>query len=262
MRRTGIFSPRKPTVGLPGPIWPPTNLPGLGAWYDMLEVFGESAGAMTSIRNMVTGSDLMAQGNATNQPAYEATGLNGLPCFKADGAGDHMLSTEASVMALLGNTTAPVTFAYVIDLVTPNRSSAVFGAGNSGVANASFWSVGTSTPNGGQHILNVEGDVTGISPFARSNTAFAGPQAVVWTSTAGEVTVYVNGKAVGMTSRSIALSEVITLNRFGLCTRPDSAPDTFFDGRFGCLLLYGRGLPRAEALGLSFGMMGRWRIPT
>jgi hypothetical protein len=227
----------------------------------MQETFGESAGAITSVRNMVTASDLMAQGNATNQAAYEATGLNGLPCMKFDGAGDHMLSTEAAPMSVLGNVAAELTFIYVADIVTPNRSSAVFGAGNSGVSNSRFFSIGTSTVNGGQHIYNTEGDASGINRAARTVTAVAGPQVVAWVSIGANVSCYVNGKQLGMTSFTL-FSEAVTVNRFALGCRPDSAPDTFYDGRLGCLLLFGRALPKADMLGLSTAMMARWRVRT
>jgi len=264
MRRFGNTAPRKPTVGLPGPIWPPTRLPGCVAWYDMLETYTDGGGTVTAIRNMVTGSDDMAE--ATNPPALSLTGLNGRPCMAPDGTNDRLISSEASVFQPFNSTVAPLTMIAVCSLTSLAGARTLFGAGNSGVASSSTHIMQTTISLGGVLRQNRIGDGGASTTLNRTEGIPLGVPFVWSAGTDGNDgfhTVNLERTRTSIaTGTAFARAGLVAADRTAFFCRPDSAPDTFGNMMTGCFLLFARRLPDSELLGIVAALMGRWRIPT
>lgn len=265
IRRAGIRHVRAPDVhGACGPIWPPTNLPGCVAWYDMLETYTESGGTVTAIRNMVTGSDAMSE--ATNPPALNLTGINGLPCMVPDGTNDRLISTEAPVFQVFNNLVSPLTMIAVCSLTSLAGARVLFGAGNSGVASSSSHTMQTTISLGGVLRQNRIGD-NGVSTTLNRTEGIPLGVPFVWSAGTngndGFHTVNLEPTTTSIaTGTAFARAGLVTANRTALFCRPDSAPDTFGNMPAGCFLLYSRRLPDSELLGVVAALMGRWLIPT
>lgn len=256
IRRAGLRHVRAPGPGSGyTPIWPPTKLPGCVAWLDMLETH---SGDGTSVTNMVSS---VAWEEGTNPPAYDDEAMNGLPCLAPDGADDRIISTESAALApFVGSTHNPVTVVHVLSHVTPNRVGVVFSAANSAVAGDRFWQWGTTTAQSGKDFMSnrIDGGVT--TSRRRIQLAASGVQTIAWRAIGGVISCFVNGAMVAMEESSIHEGSV-TPNRLALFCRPDNAPDSFYDGLWGCSILYGQALTDAQVIGLQLGLMPRWKIP-
>jgi hypothetical protein len=264
IRRPSIRHVRTPSVaGLPGPVWPPTKLPGCVAWYDMLQTYTDGGGTVTAIRNMVTGSDAMAE--ATNPPALDLTGINGRPCMAPDGSNDLLISTEAAVLAAFNGAQLPVTLTAVLQPIDPAVASmVVFSAANSGVANRT-WMFFRNVNN----IYQVQIiDDAGVSGPARGPAVAVPLLPRVVSLVVGDT--YVHGMANngpyvdnrGGQGNTLLPAGAITVDRVGLFARVDSAPDGFSSIKLGCLIIHSVALARASLRGLHSALMGRWGIST
>lgn len=282
LRRPGIRHARAaPQTSGYTPIWPPTKLPCCVAWWDMLETYTESGGTVTAIRNMVSGSDDMAE--ATNPPALELTGLSGLPTMKADGSNDRLISTEAAVVAAVSGTEPRYALFTVIAPTAPTGkvNAVYFGAGNSG-------EISNNTAYHGRFgFAAAEDDNWGLERRVSASDTNSWLSGAV-TSYAPQVVSYVGfgiarmrvnlQPAMGGTTRGgasgagsgfgiQATTGALAPDRVAFFCRPDSNPDSFCRDRISAALLFdlnqmGRTLTLAEELGIIAGLMGRWRIPT
>lgn len=260
IRRAGLRHQRAPDVhGCPGPIWPPTRLPGCVAWYDMLETYTESGGNVTAIRNMVTGSDDMAE--ATNPPALDLTGINGRPCMVPDGTNDIMLSTEASVVAAFAGVEMPVTVTAVY-LNNGGVSRILFGAGNSGVSGARTYVFRHTSLARALTVHRI--DDAGRTAQPGVNATGRSPTVVSAVVSARYWDLVQDGK---LSSRAgpegiLVPTGQLTANRVGLFCRPDSGPDGFWPNPTGCLIIHAGTLDIASVRGLQAALMGRWGLST
>jgi hypothetical protein len=264
MRRAGLTQPRLPqqTAGYT-PVWPPTKLPGCVAWYDMQETYTESTGTVTAIRNMVTGSDLMAE--ATNPPALSLTDINGLPCMVPDGSNDRLVSTEAALVSVFSGSAKAWSIIVVVRTTSeaPAGTMAYFCAANSAAATngsaGGFRIPATNVPPGCIRLTRT--DDNGIN--GSHNSVAKVPVGV-------HVFGFICLGAVGFTAidlqptppnllRPMGVGPV-SPDRVGLFHRPDSAADSFLNEPMGAAIVFNHGLSLHAYRSLAAGLMGRWRI--
>lgn len=246
--------------GLPGPIWPPERIAGCVAHYNMLDgVYTDGGGTVTAFRNMITGSDDMAE--ATNPPTLDLTGINGRPCFTGDGTSMQLISTEATVVApFIGNMRAR-TALFVIGGQPDSTIRAIFAAANSGVS-AARSVVYRHLTNGGvptvSETITPDAAVTSNASFRTPQTS---PRVVAIINQGPSVIILMNGARAEQQSPSLLVSPgQVTPNRVGFLCRPDSAPDQFHSISIGAGIIYDHALTVPECVGLSFALMGRWGI--
>lgn len=247
---------------MPGPIWPPTNIAGCVGWYDMLDgVYTESAGSVTAVRNMVTGSDDMVE--ATNPPALGtgATGINGLPCLAPDGSNDRLISTEASVVApFIGVDVAlTITLVYQPTLID-SGARALFAAGNSGVATSRTMFYRRSSGLHAWLTISDTGEQTGGGTI--DNLMFQTRPVVVSLVTGPPAANFqvVNGARVPPRFGGVTSVGQITPDRVAISCRPDSTPDLFDNSRIGAVIVHDKALAVDAVRGLHAALMGRWGI--
>lgn len=262
IRRAGVRHIRAPEVrGLPGPIWPPTKLPGCVGWLDMLETYTESGGTVTAIRNMVSGSDAMSE--ATNPPALSS--INGRSAIKGDGSNDRLFSTEAALVAALSGAEKSAT---VIMVYQSGAQSTAFRA---------CWSWGNSTvetsrvatlflaPNMPCQFTAQRRDDAALQPnrFRPGQERAQLPSVVTVAFDVGRVEIECNLRdpyARRDVSPGWFSSGQLTPNRVGIFCRADLTPDLFDDGRMGAMVVYDRYVPIIEREGVVAAMMGLWGI--
>ncbi len=263
MRRPGLTTVRAaPNPGGYSPIWPPTRLPGCVAWYDMLETYTTPGATVTAIRNMVTGADDMAE--ATNPPALELVGLNGLPCMKGDGTNDQLISTEASAVSAFVGLAPAHTLFLVCEFVLPvaTTRALVSAAASAGNGNHDYVTIAPGGPVGPRLREQRTGD-NGQAGNVTTSTAVdfvSVPQVVSFASDGSGSAVYSNLAQVATSMSSIALKPTATPDRLGIFCRPAGTPSLFSAHRIGAVLLYRRNLPPSEVRGVISALMARWRI--
>jgi hypothetical protein len=237
------------------PIWPPTQVSGLVGWWDTQETFTESGGFVADIRNMASGVDAA---EATFQPAYDATGLNGYPCMVGNGAAGsrRFITTEAAVVAAFSGAAKALTYICVCQVVTGTGAAmAMMGAGNSALVANSSWRIGTGATD--IPVISKRGTVTVSVASASAITAAAqilsfrtnGTTADIWRGTTKDVT-----------GSSFVDTGAPAPDRFGLLCYPVATPASFFNGKWGCGLLFNRALSDAELSGIILGLKVRWSI--
>lgn len=235
----------------------PADITGLVFWQDMQDTgaYTESGGVVTQFINKASS---VAWTEATNRAAYSATGLNGLPCMDFDGTNDRYISTEAAVVSALTNAAA-YTVIYVGSHDTVDRGDSVFAIGNSGVATSRTRRWGQSTDGAGrwqtQSINDAGTTVTNISAGG-SNTS---PHIFYWHSPGTTVSLQVDNAAA---SPSGAASDpgTLTPDRCAVGSRPDSAPDTFFDGKLGELIVYAGDITGTDYTDLLTYLQTKWGL--
>lgn len=266
MRRFALPNARgTPLAGPPSPIWPPTKLPGCVGWYDMLETYTETTGTVTAIRNMVTGSDAMSE--ATNPPALDLTGINGLPCMLPDGTNDRLISNEAPLVSVFSGSAKAFSIIVLVRTtsVAPAPTMAYLCAANSGAATngsvGGFRIPATNVPPGCIRLSRTDDNGVGAThnsqamiPIGVHVFGFICYGDVGFTAVDLQPTLPNALRAMGVGPMSP--------NQVGLFCRPDSAADSFSNERMGAALVYDHGLTLQEYRAIAAGLMGRWRVRT
>lgn len=236
----------------------PLTVPGCVLWLDMLRpssytVTGGTT--VTSITNMASG---VAWTEAVAPPTYSATGLNGRPCMVGDGLTMKILSSEAAVVAAFTGDDTPITVFAVVEPVTLDTSSAVVGAGDVGIASSNTYQIGQANSGNGRWTVR-KVDPAGLADSAIGGSDIAaGPQIVSWImGAAGSTRIY---KDFSLQITDTVDVAAMTCSRVALFTRPDSAPDSFYDGKLGCVLVYSRALTDYERLNLAGSLAAPWGI--
>lgn len=260
MRRANLPNARNgPVYGTPGPIWPPTRIAGCVAWYDMLETYTESGGNVTAIRNMVSGSDDMAE--ATNPPALDLAGLNGRPCMVPNGTSSLLISTEAAVVAPFIGTQTEFTITTVFRIRTHviGPGTTLFGAASSAVATNRSFVFGRETAST-QFVVRRRADngantagfiPTGVVSYPRVVTA------IIRSNTFAFV---VNGRSLTPNVADLSPTGALTPDRVGFFCRPSSTPSLFEDSPTGAAIIHAGALDIGSVRGLHTALMGRWGI--
>jgi hypothetical protein len=195
-----------------------------------------ATGAISQITNIASGVS-WPQATAGKRAAYDATGWNGGPCMVPDGIDDIYLSTEAAVLAVAN---APVTAPpYCVFMVCSPldaiNSSTVFGVGNTGFSNSHRRKWGQSS-NGRWGYSHGKDDATTVTLLsAGAADAVIGTKRLLsfWGQTSHSVQC--DRRAVSTASGSPVAT---TINQAALFSRPDSAPDNNWMGKFVRLLIF------------------------
>lgn len=260
IRRAGIRHVRAPDVrGSPGPCWPPTNLPGCVAWYDMLETYTESGGTVTAIRNMVTGSDAMAE--ATNPPALSA--INGRKCIIGDATDDLLSTTEAPVVAAFNGPVRSFTVSLVLQATSPPSAATnlvtVFGAASSAVQNIRAVAVQRLSVSGWRLAGASDG---GFTHASQALPPSMDPQVVTFVCAPYGWEAYLNRARIDSGAWvGTGFDGQITATRVAFLCRRDATADRFSPDKAGCALVFDRPLSQGSVLGLHETLLGRWGIP-
>jgi hypothetical protein len=237
------------------PIWPPTQVSDLVGWWDLRETFTESGGAVTSIRNMVSAVDWT---EATAPPLYDATGLAGGPCMTGDGATSSrkILSAEAAVVAAFSGAAKALTAVFVHQpVVGVLAASALLGAGDSALVANSSWRLGATSADFPTLIKRGTTSNVVVSS-AVANTAVPTISSFRSTGTTGDIW---RGLAREGSGAFVDVGAP-TPNRVGLLCYPVSTVANFYNGKWGCGLLFTRALSDAELRGIILGLKVRWSI--
>lgn len=238
--------------------WTPNNISGLVGWFDMQDAtsFTNSSGFVSSITNKATA---LAWTEATNRPAYLATGLNGLPCMDFDGSNDRISSTDSALTALFSSAGGYTIF-YVANHDVADSSCAVFGSGNTGTSsnsNTKYW--GTNITGAGVWIAqcrNGAGTSINVESSGGSNTA---NNVFEWYHSGTVVSLQVNGAAADPAAAA-QNKNAVSANECAIGARPSSTYNAFHDGKVGELLIYSRELTTNERIDARRYLGLRWAI--
>jgi hypothetical protein len=234
----------------------PLDVSGLVWWGDMNDAstYTQAGGIVTARSNKVTAVAI----TPTGSPAYLATGLNSKPTVDYNGTSQYFLGTEAAVVAL-GVDAAAKSYLAVAALNTVDRVDTIMAWGNSGVATnrtVTFGQTNATTGSVSMVLRNDAGTVVSINGTIQTDTAahvFAfvcpGTTAATWIDNVADIpsTAFNPG--------------TLTPNRFALCCRPDSVPDSFPDGQQSEDLLYNRAITATERTYLCNYLKAKWGTP-
>jgi hypothetical protein len=236
----------------------PRDEGGAVLWVDMSDAssFTEAAGVITALTNKVSGGAL----TPVNSPAYQASGLNSLPCIDLNGTSQYFLGTEAAVVAA-GQDNTPRTYICVNAIDTVDRIEAMFAWGNSGVGTSQTWVFGQSTQLTGRTNTiprdNAAEFVNAVGTIAIDTTAHV-YAFVVAGATAG---TWIDGVADMADSTSVSTGGSITTNRYAIGGRPDSGPDNFFDGQKSEEWIFNKALSTAARQRVEAYLQAKWSTP-
>jgi hypothetical protein len=236
-------------------IWPPTQVSGNVGWWDLRETFTESGGAVTSIRNMVSGVDAT---EATAPPLYDATGLAGGPCMTGDGSvsSRKILTSEAAVVAAFSGAAKALTAVVVAQPTTGSGAAmSMMGAADSALIANSSWRIGLTGADA--LVISKRGTATVSAGGAGAIPAAANVFSYRTTGTTADIW---RGLARDGNVSSFSDSGTPTPNRVGLMCYPVATISSFFNGKWGCGLLFTRALSDAELRGVILGLKVRWSI--
>ncbi len=179
---------------------------------------------VTAFTNLKTGTSWT---EATNPP--DLGSINNQPAMVGNGSSKHVTSTEASVLAAFTGTDTPMSVILVTQPVTADAATAFLCSGNSATAQTSTKRFGTAvTGNGRWTMVTIDsagGNASGVGDTDLTTTG----QVAAWVFTGTAVSIWKN-----LTLQlNAAAHDVAAVNsdRVSLFQRPDSAPDSFSDGK-------------------------------
>jgi hypothetical protein len=220
---------------------------------------GDSNTTYAAILNKVSSA---SYAEATNRPAYSATGFGGHPAMNADGTNDNLSNAEAAVYdALEGAVALSVYIVHKAD--NADALGAFFGtASTAASANSSrYW--GQNTTGLGCYI------VTARSAAAASVTQETFPGSVdtqlhslCVRHTTTTTTLQVDRAADKLLDAVAFAPGSMTSNMVAFFNRKDSVPDSFFDGLIGEVLVYTATHTDAQAMRVQRYLCDKWTIPT
>lgn len=225
-------------------------------WFDMQDpaAYTESGGVVTQVINKASAT---AWTEATNRPAFSATGMNGFPCADHDGTNDKFMSTEAAVFTALADQN-DYYCAFVISADDLDAVECFFGVADLGVAlnNSKRW--GTNTTGNGK--WTVAGNDSAGAGIVVDSTADTVTTVVLleFYSESQLTSIRVNGGAEAPADTASAYG-TLTPNRSAIGCRPSSALATFFDGRWGEMVGCGLTSDANKAL-LRAYLIAKWGI--
>lgn len=243
------------------PTYTPTVEGNLVLWFDLQDpaAYTTSGGVITQLTNKVSSVAWTAAGSA--RAAFDATGLNGFPCAHPDGINDAYTSTESAVVAALDATATaqPYTLIWVAAPDDVDNNNVVLGAGNPAFSSNNTRRWGQST------------NVTGRYQYAAQSNSGVGTAALYdffqVTTAATMVTFF------GQTTHTVqpnlrtprsAVADPVScvITQVSLFSRPDAAPDLFWAGKFGELMLF-NAIKSADARArLQDYVTGKWKVDT
>ncbi len=241
-----------------GGAFSPLQIAGCVAWFDMQDAgsFTDNSGFVSVITNKASS---VSWTEATNRPAYSATGLNSKPCMDFDGVNDHITSTEAAVFGAVTNAAAYTLFVVAkLDAVDVD-TDVFFGVGNSGFnsARTRYWGAGTS--GSGAWVSRTENDASAglnVNGAVPDTTAHV----LCWYSPGTTVSLSVD-QGANNPNGAAQNPGTLTPNRSALGVMPDGVPNEFLNGQIGELILYNSELSGADRTTVADYLKTRWSTP-
>jgi hypothetical protein len=215
-----------------GGVPAPSSLAGLQLWLDAGQLTDLSAGAPVASWSDGSGSGhTAAQPNATSQPTYQPTALNGRPALRFDGIDDSLALNGAVVSGNQSRTVVWVAHPTIVG----NRG--IVDLGNGATTGGAF----LVTP---EHGVRVMGGNRLWSPAASTSAPSIGVVTFGGTSTS-EVDAWVNGTALGIASTAVTAIQTNGAGTVGAWTLSPAGANNFA-GDLAEILVYDRVLSSAE----------------
>ncbi len=242
-----------------GGAFSPLDIAGCVAWFDMQDAgsFTDNSGFVSVITNKASS---VSWTEATNRPAYSATGLNSKPCMDFDGLNDRIISTEAAVFGAVTDAAAYTIFVVAkLDAVDVS-TDVFFGIGNSGFNSRSTRYWGQSTAGLGSWTSRTENDASSGINVNSTATADATAHVFCWYSPGTTVSLSID-QGSNDPNGTAQNPGTLTPTRSALGAMPDSVPDGFLDGQIGELILYNSELSGANRTTVADYLKTRWGTP-
>lgn len=208
---------------------------------------------VSAMTNLVS-SVAWPQATANSQPGYLIAGLNGRPCmdFRTQ---SNILSTEAAVVAALTNN-GPYSL-YFAGAQRATGAAAFFGGGAAGVANSRtrYWGV-----DGANHQRTFsQNDAAATVTTDDASTVDTSAHVHSFVSPGTTVDSWLDGAA-----RIVAAAHdpgTLTPTRAAVGMRPDSSPDTGWDGTWGSVGFFAAAHTVAQRQRIEAYLKSRWGTP-
>lgn len=196
-------------------------------WHDLLDAGSYTqAGTVTSITNKVSS---VAWTEATNPPAYSATGFLGQPSMVGDNANDIIASTEAAVFGAVAGAVAGATLYLLAKPGSDDADDCFFGAGNSGISSNRTRLWGKSVSGVGSYNVYAVDNSGGSSSsnfLAFSGSTDTSEHVYSWREGSSTAKFRIDGHVIADWEAITWVPGTQTLNRCAWNMRPDSGPDT------------------------------------
>lgn len=264
---TGIaLGPGVSFAATPQP-YTPMSEGGLVAWFDMLDqrAYTLSGGVVSTVTNKATG---VAWGpdafGLARTPGFNPVGISGRPAMTFDQnnpGGQRFINTEAPVVASQQNN-SPGTVVCVAQSGQLDFGGSIFGAGNSGTASQRVKRYGFNTGGVGQFCIAAVDDAgTGLNLLSNSGTSTLASFVASWSYSSSLGTIASNGVQLPGAIAQAYAPGTLTVNQVAIGCRPDSGPDSFWDGAVGELLVFNQQLSDEALARVTVWLCNKWGIP-
>jgi hypothetical protein len=233
---------------------PLTDLTGTVLWFDMQDAsaYTTSAGNVATVVNKKSS---VSWAEATNRPAFAATGINGHPACDHDGTNDCFTSTEAAVVNALKDQ-LDFYFAAVLAADDLDAVEVLFGACAAAGAGAGNKRFGTNTTGAGKYTAIGTNDA--VSAITRDSTENVTNSPVLFEAySISQVTsVRINGGAAATVASAYG---TLTPDPAAIGCRPTTSKSFFFDGKWGEIILCTDGNAAGRAACATY-LIDKWGI--
>lgn len=261
MRRAGIVERRAPPVApknrATGTAFSPDDIPGGVVWFDMQDAtaYTESGGVVTTVTNKFSS---VVWAEATNRPAFSATGMNNFPCMDFDGTNDKFMDSEAAVVTAFADQ-KDYYLAFVLQADDLDALEVFFAVADAAVALNGSKRWGTNVTGAGVWVTAGNNNAgTGIVIDSTGNTSTSVVLLEFYSESAA-VSIRVNGGAEAPAGTPAAYG-TLTPTRAAIACRPSSALATFFDGRIGEIVGYTGVVSSADKALLRAHLLAKWAV--
>ncbi len=224
-------------------------------WFDMLDptAFTQVANVITVFKEKIANVACTLAGS----PAYEATGLYGHPTVHCDATDDIAHTTAAALVAAGQSNTSNYSLHFLLRCDIADLTG-VFGGWALIASSTNKQTYGQSSFGSGRYDTRLNGVSTNGTTGASADMVVA---SFVMAGTA--LTMYVTTQfaatAVDASSpQTVDPGAGHAPSRFGLWATADAAFDTFFDGRFGELVVKSTNNDAAAVARIANAMLRRW----
>ena len=218
----------------------PEDVAGGVVWIDMQDPSAYTAGANVSA--VVNKFSSVSWTEATSQPTFSATGINGYPCMDFNGVGNKILHAEAAVLAASANQ-LDYYVAMIVDADDLDAVEVIFGTGISTHASAGSKRWGTNTTGAGRWTAIGTNDAAVGTVADTAGSTVSDPVLFEAYSETQVTGIRINGAAVNMAAGGAVGTPTaygaLTSDRGAIGCKPSSTLVSFFDGRVGEILQYG-----------------------
>jgi uncharacterized repeat protein (TIGR02059 family) len=237
----------------------PSDVTGLVGWFSLFDAadFTESAGTLLTLKEKVSGTN----NTLGTLPAYSATALGGTkPGIDLNGTTHWIGGTHAAIVAALKDSNAcTVMTAWQPD--NADRLEAVFGLGAAAVATNRTKVWGKHNIGSGAYTVIYVNDAATAANALSTQVPSTGAQIGEFYNSTSQAWFQKNGAAADY-GPAAYVPGTTTPDRWGIGCRPDSVPDTFFDGKISEILIFDSNLSSAirSRIRVWMGASTRWNI--